>query len=249
MVIVEATVTHVGNPKPLNFPDKYKDNDKIIYLITEEDVYKDCKTAYDREAVQRNYPLKVIPIANDDIVISTDIDEIINSEMIEQIVYETRSRDLVRLGMRLFYYYIDVVVDGYLWKHPYACTGKVLKQSNDWWHPTNLNNLIRQAPGNNIDFNRAFSFQTGYVLPNCGNHFTYMGGYENLLYKIQNYSHTDYNTPELMSGLKNRMENLEDIIGRTDQPNKTVIDIDELHPKTIRENISEWQKYMYNKEK
>ena len=148
--------------------------------------------------------------------------------------------------MRQFYYYINVLVKGYFWNHPYAWIGQVCRKYGD------------------LDMHRAHTRQAGYKLPNCGNHLAYLGGYEKVLYKIQNYSHADlFATPQLEIDLKNKIKNLESInpigaMGGFDKngnglsmdfnPKKVIIDIDELHPKTIRENIKDWTKYIRNKE-
>jgi hypothetical protein len=65
---------------------------------------------------------------------------------------------------------------------------------------------------------------------------------------MKNAAHIELNTPEFLDGVKQRFENLDDITGRQGKDLLEVIEIDELYPKTIRENISAWQKYIFKKE-
>ena len=236
IVIVESKWTHSGNPKPLNLPiDKYKDNDKIVYLaIDDENIYRDCKKDADgsfhsRADTERNYPLVKLPIADDDILIVVDVDEIINGENISRIVEETRKYGITRICMRLFYYYINVHSPG-VWTHPYAIMGGIAKQAN------------------HLGLFRSWTGQAGFRIENCGSHFAWLGGAKAVEDKLISFSHTEFATPEIISGIKERFEKLEDAVGRSWMPKLEIINIDELHPKIMRENIGEWTKYILNKE-
>jgi beta-1,4-mannosyl-glycoprotein beta-1,4-N-acetylglucosaminyltransferase len=239
IVIVESEITHSGNPKPLNFPaDKYKDNEKILYVIAAKSIFADCHGRWDKEVRQRDYAMSRIIVSDDDVYIVTDIDEIVNSENIERIVSAANQYGLVRLNMRLFFYYINVQQPGYVCPHPYAVTGKIYKKNPSL-------SYLRTGP----DRNSGTFHNNAYHLSNCGNHFGWLGSVDKVKEKFDNFCHTEYDTPEIRAGIEERFETLGNIVGRTDQPSFVIVDIDELHPKTIRENISEWSKYIRNKEK
>ena len=82
-VIVEGSSTFSGKKKKSSFL-KYKDrfekwSDKIIYEFVD---IPDCEVSWDREIFSRNYAL-TLPIFNDDdIIISSDLDEIPNPDAI-----------------------------------------------------------------------------------------------------------------------------------------------------------------------
>ena len=232
IVVVESKWTHSGNPKPLNFPiDKYKDNNKILYLIIDDEmIYKDCKKGDDgsfhsRADAERNYPLMTLPINDYDILIVVDCDEIINGENIPHIIEETRKHGIVRIGMRLFFYNINVLQNQIEWNHPYAIIGKIAKHGN-------------------LGTFRSWTGQQGFKMSNCGNHFAWLGGIEKIKEKMKSYSHTEFDTADINNSIQKRFENLEDIVGRSWMPSLTIIDIDELYPKTIRENLIKWNKYI-----
>jgi len=239
IIIVESEITHSGNPKPLNFPiSKYKDNEKILYVVASKSVFADCPERWDKEVRQRDYAMSRIILSDEDVLIVTDIDEIVNGENISSIVAETMLHGLVRLDMRLFFYFINVQQPHYICAHPFAVTGKRYKENPSL-------SYLRTGPDRNSGDFHLNSFH----LANCGNHFAWMGGVEKVREKFDNFCHTEYDTPEIRAGIEERYEKLGNIVGRTDQPAFVVIDVDERYPKTIRENISEWSKYIRNKEK
>ena len=228
IIIQESLWTHVGNIKPIRFEaDKYKDNSKVLHLIIDNTaLYEKCDMKADRFSranKERRYPVSVLPIQDDDILIVTDIDEIINGEEIPRIIEEVKLRGFVRLEMRAFYYYINVM-QAENWSYPYAVNGKIAKQYGLDWLRLNM---------------------MGTILPNCGNHFGWLGTLEDIKNKIQNMAHTEFNTKEIVEGTEKRMEKLEDVVGRSDQEKLKVVPIDYLYPRTILNEYSEFKKYVY----
>jgi hypothetical protein len=227
IIIQESLWSHAGNLKPINFDAvKYRDNKKIIHLVIDNTApYADCDIAKDRFSranAERRYPLSVLAIEDDDILIVTDSDEIVNGEEITRIIRETKTRGFVRLGMRAFYYYINVI-QANEWSYPYAVNGKIAKKFGLDWLRLNM---------------------TGIVLKNCGNHFGWLGNPDAIKNKIQNMAHTEFNTKKIVDETEKRMEQLEDVVGRTDQGVLKVIPIDHLYPRTILNNYAEWKKYV-----
>lgn len=70
-----------------------------------------------------------------------------------------------------------------------------------------------------------------------GHHFTNMGGYEAVKKKLETYDHQEFNNPEYMDKLKERVESGQDFIGR---PIKTWID-ESQWPDYIKENRGLYQ--------
>lgn len=236
IVVVESEITHSGKRKALNFPvGKY--GDKITYIVANDEDFSDCPNRWDREVRQRDIAARRFYIENDDIIIATDVDEIISGEKIPEIVAKTRQCGIARLGMRLFFYYINVQQPNYVCPHPYAVTGRVYVEHCSL-------SYLRTGPDRDSS---AFHAQQPFIA-NCGNHFGWLGGVEKVKEKFDNFCHTEYDTPEIRAGIEERFDHLGNVVGRMDQPAFVIIDIDELYPKTIKENIAEWQKYIRNKE-
>ena len=231
IVVVESKWTHSGNPKPLNFPwEKYKNNNKIIYLVIyDETLYKDCKKGpegsfHSRAEVERNLPQSAIPIASNDFVIVADLDEIVKGDQIERIIKEAAKFGHVRLKMEMYYYYINTYAN--IWTEAFCATGWLCSKYS--FHHLRLRG-------------------EGPIIPNCGKHFSYLGSADTIKYKLQSFSHTELNTPEIINGIQERLDRLTDPAGKFLESPLTITEIDESYPKTIRDNISEWQKYIHKK--
>lgn len=82
------------------------------------------------------------------------------------------------------------------------------------------------------------------ILQNGGWHFTNMGGYEQILKKLDAYDHQEMNTEENRANIKARMENGEDYVGRRrdwlGQPFEMWIDEVDL-PKYLLDNRDTWR--------
>jgi len=136
IILVEATTTHTGNPKPLFYTenkDMFKEyNDKIIHLVTDftpkyhfVESIKNCeswnilgkteawyKEHYQRECIQ--LALKDLNLNDDDLIILTDVDEIPNREVIKNLKNITIYDCIYTLEMTLYYYNIELTITN-LW--------------------------------------------------------------------------------------------------------------------------------------
>lgn len=113
-VICECPVSHSGNPKPMYFlENKHLFEpwlDKITHVIWKgyrEDVY-DTEDAWFNENNQRNHVLEGLKgLDPNDIVIISDVDEIIDPLILENIDSILGGRRIVKLSMDLYYYDIE----------------------------------------------------------------------------------------------------------------------------------------------
>jgi len=184
-VIIEAATTHNGISKPKNFSMDLFDDDikrKINYHFInfpEENLLKhlDVNAEYmnqseqglkswARENFQRNaVMLGLFGAKADDVVLLSDVDEIINEEAVQYLKENPKILDeypLLSLKQIPFFYSItnpfiqqkDVRTE--TWLHPKAMSAKVAK--------LNKPNLLRTA------------HHIGAVLDKAGWHFSYFGG-------------------------------------------------------------------------
>ena len=149
IILVEATMTHSGNPKPLFYSenkDMFKEyNDKIIHLVTDfipkhdfvENIKKYLKPNtvdwyrehYQRECIQ--LALNNMNLNDDDIIILTDIDEIPNRILIQYIKNDYKLQDnlIYIIEMKIYYYNIELTVDN-KWFHGKIFNYKTYKNNN-----------------------------------------------------------------------------------------------------------------------
>lgn len=170
-VLVEATHTHSGQSKPLYY-DEAKDNeifgpykDKIIHIIYDLPMVPD-RFANDRN--QRNYIRMGLKDAQpDDIIIVTDLDEIVSHETVALMEnYQVPCH----LRMKLFYYYLNCQANQY-WFYPAFC------RFRDYYTADSLRLGLCDA-----------------VITNAGWHFSYVFPAAEIPKKLEAFAHSEYDT-------------------------------------------------------
>lgn len=177
-VLVEATHTFVGNPKPLYFKtnkDRYaKYLDKIIYVKVKD--MPNTSNPWDNEIHQRNCIKRGLDtiqssttLSKDDKIVIGDLDEIPDAEMLK--IVDSQCYNLM---MRQYFYDIEHFYDNVIWKASKLVNAEILQ--------TKTIQEIRDT--------MFFDYIT------CGWHLTYFGNAEFITNKLANFSHQNYNTPE-----------------------------------------------------
>ena len=203
-IIVEARKTFTNQNKSLNFElhrSRYsKWLHKIHYLVI-DDFDNDFKSAWDREYYCRNYAVdKLKEICdNDTIIINSDLDEIVNREVLStfKIIDLSTPRSLV---MDLYYYNFN-------WIFP-----------NKWVMATIIKyeQLISSYNGS-LQKLRDHCHNLEKI-NNAGWHLSYFLTYEEISYKISSFSHTEYdhNKYKSIENIKSAVENGQDVFMRNE---------------------------------
>jgi beta-1,4-mannosyl-glycoprotein beta-1,4-N-acetylglucosaminyltransferase len=195
-VICEATRTHTGKEKAINFNinNFLKFKEKIRYLLIESYPFQ-TTDPWVYENYQRNYLINGLWDANDhDWVIISDLDEIPNPSSIFS--YSPVFFPRASLLQYAYVYYLNnqVFFNGqpYLWTLPKITTFKNIKckflsleevrnfRSSGFWRGIKRNWM-------------KFRTQT---IRNGGWHFTWMGGVKRILLKMDSMAHQEFNKPE-----------------------------------------------------
>lgn len=230
-VIVEATRTFQKNPKALIFADNKhlfeKFLPKIIHIIVDEYPGFFSKfrnpTPRDYDNHQKEFILKGIKEATDeDIIIISDVDEIPRPEQIE--AYKN-DKGVKVFEQNFYYYYLNMLCikspDGTpdLWRGPVMLLKKDIKTIRKV-------RSLRGKEGSGIT-----------IVPNGGWHFSYMGGVQNIITKIEALSHDEFNKEYYKDSvrLKEILEKGLDIFDRNIA--YTTVSVDHSFPKYLRENI------------
>lgn len=219
-VIAEGTLTHAGQPKPLHF-ELNKERfapylDKIRHIVVDDwpaptgNVFED---AWARERHQRDAVMSGLYDAEpNDIVIIGDADEIAHPDVVTS--YKV-SEGLVRLKQRMFYYYLN-------------CENK-----EGWdWQKIAPYRLVKELTPCGIRYPPAGETP---LVENGGWHFSFCGTVSHITQKIQDYSHQEYNTPEVIGGIEDAVRSGRDIFGRNLQ--YEFIEIDDSYPQYVKDNI------------
>lgn len=120
-VLVEATLTHAGNPKPLFYEDNKKlfaeFEHKVVHVIVDD--FPKTKDAWVRERFQRNCisrGLSQLDVKTEDLIIVSDLDEIPNPKSLD-ILRKEGLTDICALKQDMYYYDLETLVQDD-WLHP-----------------------------------------------------------------------------------------------------------------------------------
>lgn len=198
-VLVEARETHSGAPKPLHF-DLNKERfapylNKIRHVVIDKfpefegSVYD---KAWARERFQRDACMTALHDAEpNDVVIIGDADEIASPQAVG--AYQL-SDGIVRLKQRMFYYYLN-------------CENK---EGWDWQKIAPFSEVKRLTPCG-IRYPPAGELR---LIENGGWHFSFAGSTEHIQTKLRDYSHQEFNRPEVLDNVEAAREQGIDLFGR-----------------------------------
>jgi len=183
-VLVEATLTHAGNPKPLFFQENQERfaqwKHKIVHVVVSD--MPETTNPWVREEFQRwslNRGLQTLGLRSADLVIVSDLDEIPNPTVVE----EVRSIGLdgfVTFEMDLYYYSL------------------LFRSPHNWYHAkiTSYDTYVNTFHRNPNALRMTFS---GNAIRRGGWHLSYFGPPEFVRNKLKNFAHQELNTPKTMS--------------------------------------------------
>ena len=200
-IITEATYTHNGNSKKLNFNinnfKKFKSKIEYIVVdkqppnilkINETDSYekkgeKLILNGYARDNFQRNELNRGILTANqDDIIIVSDLDEIPNLKNLD---FSKIKNKIIQFKQKMFYYKLNLYYPDFNWFGSKACRKKYLI-SPQWLR--NIKSKKYSKLRLDLIFNKKKYSDIFYVLDG-GWHFTCIRNAKDLEYKLLNFAH------------------------------------------------------------
>jgi hypothetical protein len=191
MVLVEGNTTFQNQPKNFNFAQKAKDYEhltKLIYIGIED--MPMSLDPWQNERYQRDSIMLGIEDADDDdLIIISDIDEILRPETIVQL--RKNQADIYGFRMPLFNFKFNYMLstqDKYsVWSG--ALKKKLLVSPEDFRRQRHaLNNMTWQYNDGTIQ-----------IIEHAGWHFTYLGNDDFAKNKIQSFAHSDDNRPEVLN--------------------------------------------------
>jgi beta-1,4-mannosyl-glycoprotein beta-1,4-N-acetylglucosaminyltransferase len=179
-VLVEATITHSGLPKPLFFQENKsmfeKFLHKIVHVVVEDLPNLPDTGTWVREEAQRTAiyrGLSQLTLDPEDLVIVSDLDEIPDSSMIRSVKERGISDSIHCLYMDMYYYNTSCKMAD-LWKHAKIMHFRQLKES------PNLNTI-------------RLEYRYPYLHP-AGWHFSYFGDADLIRTKLKSFAHNEFDT-------------------------------------------------------
>lgn len=250
-VVVEATHTFSGKPKPLFFdPNRFaKFSNKISYVVV-DDMPLELGNAWANEAHQRNAILRGLTDAapNDWIMIS-DADEIPNPGAILQYrpwhLYGT-------FIQKLYNYFLNnlAVKDLSSLKPCLTTRARITTMGHlkrFFRTPQNLR-FYKAPPGFGGLFEHLHRNLRHQRLEHGGWHFSWLMTPEQMIEKIESFSHTEVNKPHIKSidAIRKAIIEGRDILGKGEH--FQIVKLDDTFPKYILNNLELFRGWILNSE-
>lgn len=244
-VIEEATHTFSGLPKDLCFEKNREMFEeflpKITYLVVDNSP-KEIST-HERDKFQKNALAKALTDASDeDVLILSDVDEIPNPAVLQELVKRFDPDKIYHLAQRNFYCYLNMEeVSGNL----LSITGEFPGVERRMWLGTKVFAKKNIPESGIIDLREISPEDPRSVrVADGGWHFGYMGSChetdvsKRVGTKVVAAAHQEYNTEDVLAEVKDRLILGEDIFGRNAVFQWAVVD--ESYPQYLLEHKSEY---------
>lgn len=251
-VIVESNITHSGQPKEFVFEENKKRFkkflDKIIYIkvtdipedFTRLSVYhspenyeQDChnrissymmqsrifkleETVRAREQYQRSCIIKGLEgCQGDDVIMLSDLDEITNPIALSKLLSNFDNSRVYGMRQNSYYYYVNLLKEHHWVGARVATYGKFCQYSP-------------------IDFRHV----RDVIVADGGWHFSFLGNAEQVLTKLQAYSHCDMVSADTITNLPQRIYKCIDPYNRG---KLTPVGVDNTYPQYFLDNIHQYR--------
>lgn len=153
---------------------------------------------------------------DDDVIISSDLDEIPNPEILKRLEsYFFDRNKFFTFEQKSYYYYLNML------------------QQPDW-HGSRMGTfgMLKHYSYNEL------RKQLNIIIPNGGWHFSFQGGAERVIKKIESYSHQELNTEEIKQGIA---EKIKQGIDPYNRGSLIKVAIDDTFPRYLLDNIDTYK--------
>lgn len=247
-VLVEASVTHTGKPKPFYFEENRGRfaafDDKIIHVKVDDFSAADCtrtprERAWAIENLQRNSIVKGLVGANpDDSIIISDLDEIPSPDAVRRSVGLS---GITRLGMMQCNYFLNY--RNYTspeWTLGTQILSYATFADTKTYVGFRFNEFVIESVNDIPSASSVRFMKPTRVFHAGGWHFSYQGGVEKIQTKIKSIAHTEFDNDKTHSvaWIQARIANGEDVFLRGDRFFAEFLD--ERYPAYLRANASRY---------
>lgn len=235
-VIAEASVTHLGQPKPFRLEenmDRYEEYlDKIVYVKVEDAPAYDPADPYrvvhfQRDAIMRG----LAPLARPgDRIMLSDLDEIPDPEIVKA---NLDKPNWVHLQNRLYYYYVNLQCH-----RPFG--GTVIGGFGSFRYAHHLRTFaVRRL---HYDARKHPE-----VIGNAGWHYSYLGDADRIREKLASMADAPKVLPQV-GNVEDRLRDHKDLFGRDHKYQFSLVDIQATQPRHMPAFLKKYPHLYYNPE-
>jgi len=233
-VIAEANMGHSGKPKDyilLDNWERFKPYADKINRIQVDNFPETATTGMDRDRFQRGSLARgLTEIQPKDLIVISDLDEVPRAELIAMIKEDEESWDRYILSIPMFQYKLNYM--------KYFEVGK---------NPNIM--VVRGRAYENPQQEREYTFpwtpkpDNLVMVDHGGWHWSYFGDDQHAITKIQNFAHTETDTPDMIArhNIEWMIQNKYGHHGVNYHERFDIVRVDDYFPKCITENLDKWQ--------
>lgn len=247
-LIVEARRTFQGREKPCYLEENAarfaQYADKITHIIIDE--FTETTSSWHREAEQRNaMNAYVEQLEDDDIVLLSDVDELVRPESLEDLkVNPPSANEVVCFSLRYYFYFLNLI-----YVEPWQRLGPRAVRKGSFTGMQNLRGVRGPITGWGRNLVRgiraAFRMKrpvTRRLVSDAGWHFAWLGGEGAAIAKvnaISTHSAMRKSEAELNKDILNARRS-----AMTEDKNFQRVEIDASYPAGIRDNLDRWRPFI-----
>ena len=210
-VLVEATRTYRGTPKPLFFSES-RDRfapflDKIIHIVVDDfspveryiasPTSDPKKWSWAYEDYQRHSFIRgLADLQDDDVLVVSDLDEIPTANAVRKAAKLSRDGKvrLLQLSHRSYFLnYCNFSMPHWEWG-PMVLSGRAFRDAKTYEKPQRINGSVKEVLTTFPSPQLLRLMQPDEVVQDAGWHFSFMGGTDMILKKLASFAHTEYST-------------------------------------------------------
>lgn len=252
-VLVEATCTHTGRPKPLYYEENKARfvafSDKIIHIVVDDFAAANGaetprEKAWSIENIQRNAIVKGLAGAKaEDTILISDLDEIPRPESIRKAVGLPGVTRLGLLQCNYFLNYHNYTSPEWTLSTQVLSYGTFLDQQT--YAGFRFNEFVVPAVNAVPSASMIRFLKSDRTLHHAGWHFSYQGGVGMISRKIQSIAHTEFDTEQTHSDkwIEERIQKGEDVFLRGDR--FFAEPLDGRFPRYVVEHAGRYEKMIF----
>jgi beta-1,4-mannosyl-glycoprotein beta-1,4-N-acetylglucosaminyltransferase len=196
-IVVESRQTFSGKHRE---PSQMIGHPKVKHIILDE---LNGNSSWERERYQRDFAVNdLMKLPDQYILICSDVDEIPNKTLFNDIdrMYSMLKTMVMHMRMVMFYYNTNWVKP-YWWCKGFLCSDQVINKDSS------------------LDATRTSIPRV--IIPNGGWHFSYFMSTDDIIRKLESFSHTEYDKPEYKDPkhIENCVNNGIDLFNRGENEN------------------------------
>lgn len=245
-VLSESTRTFTNEEKPLYYEQNKvrfgKFADKILHVVV--DTFPEIHSDWTIENYQRNVMIDALKNCDpEDVILISDLDEIPNPDVIR--AYQKDG--IKKLQQDSYSYFLNYRgIIGKYWTGTRILQYRDILEKKTEIHSYEYSTFLEKEINEGSTLTKIRIINDFPVIKRGGWHFTYLGGFDRIRYKLSSFAHQEFNNEEyasdeaILKGLRKGYD-----LFRPRDNRFVPVAIGKSHPEYLRDNIAQYAHLIY----